>query len=114
MFQVGQWMVGVKRLIQEAREVEAPLSPTDTTISLQTDTASSSAVTVPVTSQAELVDSNIVPAPPTEGTDVVPAETDTSKDQHLSSSNFSDLNNEPSQQLVSEQSGASTQTAADT
>ena len=31
--QVGQWMVGVKRLIQEAREVEAPISPTDTTVS---------------------------------------------------------------------------------
>ena len=31
-FQVAQWMVGIKRLIQEARNVEAPLSPTDRTI----------------------------------------------------------------------------------
>ena len=31
MFQVGQWMVGVKRLIQEARNTQAPLGTQSTT-----------------------------------------------------------------------------------
>ncbi|ELT91810.1 hypothetical protein CAPTEDRAFT_229286 [Capitella teleta] len=57
--EVGPWMVGIKRLIQEARNIQPPLSPTDSTTMTTTTSPLASAATTMDTDQCEISNTNI-------------------------------------------------------